>query len=158
MIPPDCKWTTPRAKPPGKRGARNVTPAMRAANAANGAKGAGKKSEAGRIASSLNSLKHGMSCKKLIFLGDEVVRAPEGADSAVVEAPRQAETPAGTDAFRNEAVAPEVIGRIRDNDPVLLAPVVSPTAPAATELDPFEAIVEKYKKVFDELRQYDHLE
>jgi hypothetical protein len=44
---------------------------MRSANAANGAKGAGKKSAAGLIASSLNSTKHGMSCKTLIFLADE---------------------------------------------------------------------------------------
>ncbi len=89
---------------------------------------------------------------------DEVIQAPEGADSAVVEAPPHAETPAGIDAIRNEAVAPEVVGQVGDNEPVSPAPVVGPTAPAATELDPFEAIVEKYKKVFDELRQYDHLE
>ena len=44
---------------------------MRSANAANGAKGAGKKSAAGLIASSLNSTKHGMCCKTLIFLEDE---------------------------------------------------------------------------------------
>src|SRR4029077_15536376 len=71
MNPPDCKWVTGREKPPQKRGPRNVTAAMRSANAANGAKGAGKKSAAGLIASSLNSTKHGMSCKTLIFLADE---------------------------------------------------------------------------------------
>jgi hypothetical protein len=72
LIEPDCDRVAEKRKAANKaRRQRKATSAMKAANALNGAKGKGKKSEAGRIASSRNSLRHGMACKTFIFLKDE---------------------------------------------------------------------------------------
>ena len=89
---------------------------------------------------------------------DAVTEASEGADSAVVEAPPQGETPDRIDEIRNEAVAAEVVGPTGGNDLVSPAPAVSPAAPAATGLDPLEAVIAKYTKMIDEIHRHDPLE
>ena len=89
---------------------------------------------------------------------DEVIQAPDGANSAVVEALPRAEAPAENNQIRNEAVAPEVAGPIGGYNEISPAPAVSPAAPAATGLDALEAVIAKYNKVIDEMRAHDPLE
>jgi hypothetical protein len=66
MIPPPGQ---PVAEPPRKK--RVVTEAMRAANQANSRLSTGPKTAAGKAAVAVNALRHGQTCKELMFLEDE---------------------------------------------------------------------------------------
>jgi hypothetical protein len=69
--PPTEEEKKSEEAPPPKRRPRLVTDAMRAANRANSAHSTGPKSACGKAAVSVNAVKHGCSCKELIFLDDE---------------------------------------------------------------------------------------
>ena len=71
--------------------------------------------------------------------------------------PRPGVISAVNDQSQNEPEATQVIGPVVGYNPSPAAPAVIAPAPAADNHDAEVAIVEKYKKEFDHLREFDHL-
>jgi hypothetical protein len=84
--------------------------------------------------------------------------APEVASEPVEIDPQPAVIPAAQDEKPTEAVATEVVGPVDGNNAVSEVPAVLLPTPDPIQGDPLVAVIEKYRKEFSDLREFDHLE
>jgi hypothetical protein len=71
VLRPDNSVPEPPAEAVPRPKKRLITPEMRAASRANSQKSTGPKTAAGRAAVAVNAMRHGQTCKTLLFLDDE---------------------------------------------------------------------------------------
>ena len=90
-------------------------------------------------------------------VGEEEDRAPEVASAPVEIDPEPAVIPAVEDQKPTEAVPTQVVAPVAGNNPVAPAPAVLLPAASPIDHDPLVAVIEKYKKEFAHLREFDHL-
>ena len=87
-------------------------------------------------------------------LGDAENQAPEMTSAGVELGPETVVIPAAEEQTPNEAVTTQVVGPAGGNNAVSAAPAALLKAQEPIEHDPLVAVIEKYQKEFDHLREY----